>query len=71
MSEERAPYHTAARPAPETVELRLSGDPVAVAALAVWLREYLDLQAEYDRPSRKKPGQVLRYFTVKVGESRA
>jgi hypothetical protein len=45
--------------------------PVAVAALAVWLREYLDLQAEYDRPSRKKPGQVLRYFTVKVGESRA
>jgi hypothetical protein len=67
MSEQRAPYHTAAQTKPETVELRLVGDPVAVAALAAWLQERLEMRAEYDCPSRKTPGQVLRYFSVNMG----
>jgi hypothetical protein len=67
MSEERAPYHTGTKATSATVELRLAGDPAAVAALAVWLRERLELQAEYDRPSRHT-GRVLRYFSVQVGE---
>ena len=67
MSEQRAPYCTG-RPAPATVQIRLSGSPAEVAATVAWLQAAgLDVREESgDRPSRKVAGSVLRYLVATV-----